>query len=338
MTRVSTVDPKAVDRVFGKGFYGTWMTVLDAFIDEQTRAFANQQRYPNSAAWAAPMRTQLDADLAVAEKAVDDYIEFLEQNSASSEPDFKPNFKTGESILAVLVMAISVLQCVNDILDEMFDLGIITLFTSLAGTRLEIDAKAVENSIKRLKEALERAKREVKEAYAQTALNAAIAGVLLAVGPVGWVTLGAVGVAQVVADSYLGPNTSDPATWGSRSNTGISTAAGAAEKYVIETSKVTKVAKVAGKATIVVGFVFDVNEVLLGYRNVDEIKRLMADAKKAHEALLAKIKIHKSLLDSLLSKLKKLREELEKDSGSWCWQTRATLEAEITRTGYRPRP
>ena len=60
----------------------------------------------------------------------------------------------------------------------------------------------------------------------------------------------------LVADNYLGPSTSDVATWGNRGNTTVGTALSASEKYLQETSKTLKVVKPAGKVIIVVGFIF----------------------------------------------------------------------------------
>jgi hypothetical protein len=150
-------------------------------------------------------------------------------------------------------------------------------------------------------------------------------------------TLGAIGLGQMVADAYLGPSTSDAATWGSRGATTLGTAASASIKYLDETGKVVKVVKRAGKVLPVVGFIFDANEIAVGYRNVGGLKKLMEDVKKIHEKLVAKIKLHKASLSALVLKLEHLREEVEKRGKGWTAQTRETLEDEMRRTSYRPR-
>ena len=91
--------------------------IQDAFIDEQSRAYTNKSRYAGP--WAASLRKQLQADLAFAEKCVDDYLAMLERTTAGGGA----NVIEGEKILDVLVLAISVLNSVNDLLDEMFALG-----------------------------------------------------------------------------------------------------------------------------------------------------------------------------------------------------------------------
>lgn len=39
------IKPEAVDKVLGTGAYARWQKILDAFIDEQTRAYKNEERY-----------------------------------------------------------------------------------------------------------------------------------------------------------------------------------------------------------------------------------------------------------------------------------------------------
>ena len=63
----------------------------------------------------------------------------------------------------------------------------------------------------------------------------------------------------------------------------------------------------------------------------------MEDVKKAHEKLVAKIRVHKSSLSAIVFKLEGLRREMEKRGKGWTAQTRATLEDEMRRSGYRPR-
>ncbi len=325
------IKPDVVDKVIGAGTYKRYQYVLDAFIEEQTRAYDNEKRY--SAPWASSLRAQLQGDLAFADKVSDDYIAFLERASSGATVDIRE----GEKIIGVFTMAISVLKCVNDVLDDIWDLGIATAFVSLYAVSVEAEAKAVQALLAKLQKELEKAKREVVEAYAQTAFNTAISVALLCSGPVGWLGLAGIGLVQIVVDTYVGPSTSDAATWGSRGNTAAGVAAGSAEKYLQATSKVVKVAKPAGKIIPVVGFVFDVNEIAVGYKNVDGLKKLMADTKAAHEKLVEKAGRVKLVLTDLIAKINKLHDEVKKRGNGWTAQTRETLEDEMRRSGYRPR-
>jgi len=331
MPETYAIKPDAVDKVLGAGIYANWQVIQDDFVEEQSRAYANQSRY--SLTWATGLRQQLDADLAFAEKTVDDYLAFLSRASANGYA----NVSEGEKILDIVVLAISVLNSVNDLLDEMFALGIGALLTALSAASLETEARSLQALLKRLQTELEKAKREVKEAWAQLGINVAITAVLAAAGPLGWLTLGAVGVGQMVADSYLGPSTSDAATWGSRASTTLGTAVSASQKYMDAAGKVVKVAKPASKVIPVVGFIFDANEIAVGYSNVDGLKKLMAETKKVQDQLVDKINFHKASITGLLVKLEQLNQQVRKRTDGWTAGIRQTLEAEMQRTGYRPR-
>src|SRR4051812_34724049 len=117
------IKPQVVDQVLGADAYKRYQQVLDAFIEEQTRAYANERRY--SFQWARSLREQLQADLAFAEKVSDDYLAFLEKASTRGSVDIRE----GEKIIGVFVLAISVLMLVNDVLDDMFALGIVSILT-----------------------------------------------------------------------------------------------------------------------------------------------------------------------------------------------------------------
>ena len=331
MGRIYAIKPDVVDRVLGSAIYSNWQKVHNAFIDEQSRAYTNESRYAGP--WAVSLKKQLQADLTFAEKCVDDYLIFLERTTASGTA----NVTEGEKILDILVLAISVLNSVNDLLDEMFALGILALFAVLEAASLQTEARALQALLKKLQTELEKAKREVTEAYVQTGINLAITAALAASGPLGWLALGAIGLGQMVADTYLGPSTSDSATWGSRANTTLGTAASASQKYVEATSKVAKVAKPAGKVIPVVGFVFDVNEIAVGYSNVDRMKALMAEVKTVHGQLIDKITLHRAAFPSLLVKFDELNRQVQKRTDGWTAGIRQTLEADMQRTGYRPR-
>jgi hypothetical protein len=331
MARFYNIKPDVVDKVLGVGVYAAWQQVLDSFIEEETRAYANAERYAQ--VWAAGLRTQLQADLAFAEQIADDYNTFLERTTATG----MANPKDGENMIDVFVLAISVLTAVNDLLDEIVDLGIAAMLGALYAASLQAEARTLQKQLDKLKALIEKAQREVKEAYAQTVFNVAVTGVLACAGPLGWLTLGAVGLTQMIADTYLGPSTSDAATWGSRGTTTLGTAASASEKYLAESSRMLKVAKPAGKALPVVGFFFDVNEIAVGYAIVDELEKQMVATKDAHDKLLDKIKMVRGVFTNLASRMEKLRKEVEKRSTGWVAEIRRDLEDEMRRTGYRPR-
>ena len=143
---------------------------------------------------------------------------------------------------------ISILNSVNDLLDDMFALGIVALFTALDDSQAGNRSQGASALLKRLQAELERAKREVKEASAQLVIDVALTGYCGLLRSAGlacrWVPSA---VAHLAADVYLGPSTSDAATWGARGNTTLGTAASASKNYMEATSKVVRVAKPAGR-------------------------------------------------------------------------------------------
>src|SRR5262249_36624535 len=144
----------------------------------------------------------------------------------------------GEAIFQVLDPAVAVLGSVNDVLDDMYVLRIHALLTALDGASLETEAKQLQGRCRRLQEELEKAKREKKEGTALPAVNATLAAIAACSRPLDWLARGAIGLAQAVADNYVGSKASDPVTWGSRGNRALDPALFAWEKYMAESSKV----------------------------------------------------------------------------------------------------
>ncbi len=155
--------------------------------------------------------------------------------------------------------------------------------------------------------------------------------------PTSLLAIGGIGLFHMAYDTFLGPATSDAATWGSRGNTTLGVAISASEKYLQESSKVLKIVKPTGKVILVVGFAFDAAELYVGYSNADRLKNLITEVKKAHDDLIAKIKIASPTLKALYLKFVELRKQVEKRGKGWTAQTRETLEDEMRRSGYRPR-
>ena len=73
-----------------------------------------------------------------------------------------------------------------------------------------------------------------------------------------------------------------------------------------------------------------------GHTNVAEIERLMAEAKKKHEDLIAEYKKQKATLQMLSEKIRTFR-RADEASGNWrAVSLREELAAEMKRTGYAP--
>lgn len=101
----------------------------------------------------------LQADRVFAEKISDDYVAFLERVSSSGTA----NVREGENILNVFMLAISILACVNDVLQDIFLLGIPLLMDLLERIGLVTKARRLQSLLKQLQQELEKARWEVKQ-------------------------------------------------------------------------------------------------------------------------------------------------------------------------------
>ena len=330
-TRVYAIKPDVVDRVLGSGVYTNWLSVLEEFTVEQERAYANERLYSRD--WARSLASQLQADMAFCEQVCDDYASFLERVTANKTT----NVTEGENMLSVLVLAISILTYVNDFLEKMFSLGIEAILTSLSTFALQRDAKKMQDAVDKLVKELKKAKSEVKEAWVQGIFDAVITVGLLLSGPLGWVTLGAVGVTQMAADAYLGPSMSSAARKGRFATNRLGNVLSVSDKILENGSKAVRIAKPAGKFVPVIGLAFDANEISVAYKNVDGLKQLIADAKSALDDLIAKINFQKTVIANLILKFEDLHQEIMKRGEGWIAMTRQALDDETRRTGYRPR-
>ena len=151
------IKPEVVDKLLGTGAYARWQKILDTFIVEQTRAYKYEEWL--SSPWAASLKKGLRADLAFAEKISDDYVAFLERVSSSGTA----NVREGENILNVFMLAISILACVNDVLQDIFLLGIPLLMDLLERIGLVTKARRLQSLLKQLQQELEKARWEVKQ-------------------------------------------------------------------------------------------------------------------------------------------------------------------------------
>jgi hypothetical protein len=151
------IKPEVVDKVLGTGAYARWLKTLGTFTDEQTRAYKHEEWL--SSPWAASLKKGLQADRAFAEKISDDYVVFLERVSSSGTA----NVREGENILNVFMLAISILACVNDVLQDILLLGIPLLMDLLERIGLVTKARRLQSLLKQLQQELEKVRWEVKQ-------------------------------------------------------------------------------------------------------------------------------------------------------------------------------
>jgi hypothetical protein len=95
------------------------------------------------------------------------------------------------------------------------------------------------------------------------------------------------------------------------------------------------VAKAAGKTAVVVGFYFDGEDILHGYRLAEEVKSLMARAKRGFDALLNTINAQGPAIRRFLlayAQWQKAVESYRRNAEA----TRDALREELKNSGYRP--
>jgi hypothetical protein len=325
MSETRTINVANLDSAVGANGHESWQQIREQFTRQQARAYENRSRY--SQAWATSLRRRLDADLALAEKAAEDYLAFLARVSANEDADASE----GRKILDVLVPAIAVLGSVNDLLDDMFALKISALLIALEGASLETEARSLQNRLSRLREELDKARREVKEASTQQAIDGAIAGATACSGPLRFLARGAGGFGQMVADNYLGPSSANPATWGGRGNRTFDPALSAWEKYIAESSKVALFSDAAGKNATVAGLIFDA-----GYSNRGKLIELIDDTRSYHEWFVSRLKANHAVLAGLPIKFDVLARDVQKRANGWTAQLRQRLLAAMRETEYWP--
>ena len=189
--------------------------------------------------------------------------------------------------------------------------------------------KSVFDELQALQKLLEKARREVKEAAAQAALNAALTAVTLCLGPVGWGARIGVAVVSMTAhhiiDASLGPNR------GSVEGS-LNTVAGDSAALVDKLSKGQRT--FAGAASGVLTLGLDAAEIGDAVKIVEEIKKRIRvvrkqldglvkdsvrwnkDIAKAHRNYIAALKAY----DTASKKIKRAgasRKELMKEFKAW---------------------
>jgi hypothetical protein len=333
-TTSATTTSAQVDKILGSGMYDRWVACHDSFVDEIKRAETFRSRL--TMAWAKSMGIYLDADVAFAEQVETDYLDYLDRicvRGSASQADLA----RGEAILSVFNLSTTVLGYVNDTLSEMLRLGFVGLFTALERMNVMAEAIALRKQLTRLEQELKRAKRELREAELQTTLDVAIVVVGSFTGPLGWLALGSIGLGQMIADTYLGPATSDAATWGARGATSLGVVVAAPQKYLQANDATSTVRTKLGKKIAVVGLLFDANELWTGYSNITGLEALLKRVNRDNARILKILEIYRTTFAFLGQKLQELRGSVDKSGRGWIADTRATLEDEMRRTGYRPR-
>lgn len=319
-----------LEDVFDTSLVDTWYDYQEEFDLEVQRANVNARRFKNVKV-IGTSKDNLGRDVAMAKAIHADLasvVRRVEAGGTFSQQRF-------DDMLTCFSVANHVLNLDNDALDSAFAVGIGSLFVLLPWAALKRRAKKLKESLVELEKLLKQAKREQTESYGQAVINLAITGIVLATGPTSLLVLGGIAIGQMIVDDALGADTSAAATHGSQGNTTSGALSSAVESMEKVGKKGKKVAKAAGKATIVVGFVFDVNEIHTAHVNVGKLEAAMKQAEKDLKDLQADIKRHRPKIDAFLNALKAWERDMELISET-AEDARYDLDRFFTSTGYYP--
>lgn len=308
----------------------TWYQFQEDYDREMIRAAKNAKwfkdiKQPGLTDW-------LQYDMDRAKRIHDDIASLLKLVERGT---YKLNETRLDNMLTVLSTATLVLECDNDALEMAFEGGLSAAIVLLPWVLIKNKAIKLQQALIELKKKLEVAKKERNEAYAQTAINVSLTVVTVLLPQIGLLARGGMLVGQIFVDNALGPSTSDAATRASQGNTTASHLSGAIEDTSKVTQRTKSIAKGGGHATVVVGFAFDVNEVMTGHANVATIVAVMEKAKSELEHLQKFIKLNKPKIDNFLARLKEWETEIGQVTQS-AESTRVDLDNFMDQVSYHP--
>lgn len=327
-----TTPKQAVDSVLGKGWYDEWQKMEQSTKELKKRSEVNVNRYTGLGA--SEILKILSADAQLLERVSSDYGKAMNLLVTGGKVDTK---RLGE-IHDVFTLALGVVEEDNKLLDSAFTAGVVAAFVAIPLAMLQQTAERLAKLLEVLKILLEQAKRERTEAYVQTAVNAAISVITVVTtltGPIGLAIRAGIFGGQWILDSALGPKKSTTVTVLQKSSHAAEQLLDHAGEMEKVGKKTQRVAKGAGIGFAVTGFFFDANEVLLGYRNVDQIRTAMSQAKKTYDDLIADFNRHKPALTKFQVQWRTWKTSIQ-DTETNARLTRDALNKAMKDTGYKP--
>lgn len=290
----------ALDSALGDGTYAQWQDMLVTLTREMARTERNR----------AVLRGYdiLDTNTRLGWDARD-----LESIALAYEAEMNRGTSDVDRLNAMHMMMEFSLEIVahdNDALESavvmMMLHGYFSNFKSL-----EPRAKELIKHLEELQRLLHKAKQERAEAWVQTALNVAITAVTACLTPLALLVRGGIFIAQLFLDEALGPPTPDTVDKASKGTSALGTIGEAMGDFKTEGSAAQTVGSDVGKTTKVIGFAFDVNEVLIAYDNVKAVERQMAATKASHKAVLEAIERVKPGLAKFILQFKRWRGNID---------------------------
>lgn len=320
---------RSIGLALGEGWFELWQELARDTADERRRAEINEQRF---AKFSMPAPVRLSWDLRRLEHISRHYHQLMERIVEGQAVD--PS--DVHQLYAIYSLAIEVVRADNEILDATFAFTVTVAFVTGPVMTLQWCAANLLRVLKVLTVRLEQAKEERTEAWVQAALNVAITGATLLMPHLGLLAKVGIATGQYVLDNALGPEKSVAADIGGDATAAAGLLADAIARIEGLGSRKVKIAEAGSDAVTVVGFAFDVNEVLVGHENYAEIERLMNQATKSAARISAVIRRNRPALirfSLVYQRQQIVVEDLMEERGA----VRRLLLEEISSAGYSPR-
>jgi hypothetical protein len=328
-TEALSVGPQQIiDGLFGTGWYNQWQDMRQETQVLRQRSAVNSKRFEQLESNGATSR--LYWDVRTLESLARDFDDVMNNAASGKQVDVE---RAGR-LYDMYTLAIGVVTEDNNALDAAFAVGLVAAFVAFPFALFRIRAQRLQELLKELKRQLEIAKRERTEALFQGLVDAAIAGVT-SFTPLGLLELGGILVAQGLLDSALGPSTSTQATVGAYTSKAAEFAA-AVDGVRVASEKKSVIPKGGGATATVVGFVFDINEIGVAYKNVDKLRAAMDQAAGALKKLNEEIQRNLPTLQRFVQQYQGWQASIA-DIRTQADLTLRALEDELRRNGYNVR-
>ncbi len=318
-----------IDGALGNGWYDEWQKMQRDTASERQRTQINEKRFRQIRA--QEETTQLFFDGRLLEQIAHDYDGQMNALAAGHSA----NTERVKQIHDAYTLILGVIREDNNAVDCAYSAGIFVSIVGISWAVLQLRAKEFLQILELLSMELKKAQIERNDACAKTAISAALTAILALFPEITAIGAGVICVSHwIVEEAFFGHH--KPAGDVAK-GTGVTIGRfGEAVERVPEWGKTTRtVAKAAGKTAVVVGFYFDGEEILHGYRRVEEVKSLMARAKSGFDSLVSTINAQRPAIRRFLLAYA----QWQKAVGSYRKNAEATRDAlreELKESGYKP--
>ena len=199
-----------VSTVLDKNAYTVWRNLEKDLVKQRGRTKVNLVRF--DAFKGSQTIKKLQAEMLFFEKAASDCRTAMGRMTRGQTVDVA---KTNKLLYDILPLVENVVSTTNDGLDILHGGGLALAAARFGLSLIPQHAAKCQKALDALKNHLDKAKSEVVQAYAQTAINTAVTVIMIVKPEIGIVVKLCVSGGQIVLDQLLGPSTSSKASAGS---------------------------------------------------------------------------------------------------------------------------